>query len=120
MIKVYGPANGFGWKQNEVVGAQMVVVPMDVPERNAQRAFATFMTSLAVIFVTVFVVINVMLSYLIVRPIHRLSLVADKISVGDFSEPEFTEKGRDEVAILSSSFNRMRRSLEKAIQMIEE
>jgi HAMP domain-containing protein len=120
MVKIYGPANGFGWKLNEVVGAQMVVVPMDLPRRNAQRTFVTFMTSLALIFVAVFVVINSMLSFLIVRPIHRLSEVADKISVGDFSEPEFSEKGRDEVAVLSSSFNRMRRSLEKAIQMIEE
>lgn len=120
MVKIYGPANGFGWKLNEVIGAQVVVVPMDLPRRNAQRTFITFMLSLALVFVAVFIVINVMLSYLIVRPIHRLSEAADRISVGDFSEPEFSEKGRDEVAILSSSFNRMRRSLEKAIQMIDQ
>ena len=120
MIKVYGPANGFGWKLNEVVGAQVVTVPMEVPRRNAQRAFVTFMSSLAVIFLVVFIVLNVMLSLLIVRPIRRLSEAADKISTGNFSEPEFPETGRDEVAILSSSFNRMRRSLAKAMQMIEE
>ncbi len=120
MIKIYGPANGFGWKLNEVVGAQVVTVPMEVPKRNADRAFMTFMSSLAVIFVVVFIALNVMLSLLIVRPIRRLSESADRISTGDFSEPEFPEKGRDEVAILSSSFNRMRRSLEKAMQMIED
>ena len=43
---------------------------------------------------------------------------ADKISTGDFDVPEFKEKGGDEVAVLGSSFNRMRRSLEKAMQMI--
>ena len=37
-----------------------------------------------------------------------------------YAEPEFKEKGRDEVAVLGSSFNRMRRSLEKAMQMIGE
>lgn len=120
MVKVYGPANGFGWKLNEVVGAQLVVVPMELPQRNAQRAFITFMSSLALIFLAVFVVINGLLSFLIVRPIRQLSAVADKVSVGDFREAEFSEKGRDEIAVLASSFNRMRRSLEKAIQMIDE
>ncbi|MGA0570064.1 c-type heme family protein [Variovorax sp. VNK109] len=120
MVRIYGPANGFGWKLNEVVGAQVVTVPMDVPRRNADRAFTTFMASLAGVFLVVFIVINVMLSFLIVRPIRKLSESADKISTGDFSEPEFADKGKDEVAVLAASFNRMRRSLAKAIQMIDE
>lgn len=118
MLKVYGEANGFGWKHNEIVGAQVVTVPMEVPLRNANRAFTTFMASLAAVFLVVFIVLNVMLSWLIVRPIRKMSESADKISTGDFDEPEFNEKGRDEVAVLGSSFNRMRRSLEKAMQMI--
>jgi HAMP domain-containing protein len=120
MLKIYGEANGFGWKHNEIVGAQVVTVPMDVPLRKAERAFTTFMGSLAAVFVVVFVVLNIMLGWLIVRPIRRMSEAADKISTGDFGEPEFKEKGRDEVAVLGSSFNRMRRSLEKAMQMIGE
>jgi nitrate/nitrite-specific signal transduction histidine kinase len=70
------------------------------------------------VFFVVFVVLNIMLSWMIVRPIRRMSQSADKISTGDFDEPEFTERGKDEVAVLGSSFNRMRRSLEKAMQMI--
>jgi protein-histidine pros-kinase len=120
MIKVYGTANGFGWQMNEVIGAQVVTVPTDVPRQNADRAFITFMASLAGVFSIIFVALNVMLSLVIVRPIRHLSAAADKISTGDFSEPEFSEKGHDEISVLSSSFNRMRRSLEKAIQMIEE
>jgi methyl-accepting chemotaxis protein len=118
MIKIYGEANGFGWKHNEIVGAQVVTVPMDVPLKKAERAFTTFMGSLAAVFVAVFIVLNIMLSWLIVRPIRRMSQSADKISTGEFGEPEFNEKGGDEVAVLGSSFNRMRRSLEKAMQMI--
>ncbi|MFC6282889.1 MULTISPECIES: c-type heme family protein [Polaromonas] len=118
MIKVYGDNNGFGWKHNEIIGAQVVTVPMDIPIHNADRAFRTFMLSLAGVFAVVFVVLNVMLSWLIVRPIRRMSQSADKVSTGDFDVPEFTDGGRDEVAVLGSSFNRMRRSLEKAMQMI--
>ncbi|MGB8169116.1 MAG: DUF3365 domain-containing protein [Chthoniobacteraceae bacterium] len=31
MIKLYGTANGFGWKMDEIIGAQVVSVPMSVP-----------------------------------------------------------------------------------------
>ncbi|MES2972876.1 MAG: DUF3365 domain-containing protein [Pseudomonadota bacterium] len=120
MIKIYGEANGFGWKHNEIIGAQVVTVPMDLPINNANRVFGTFMASLAGVFVVVFIVLNVMLSWLIVRPIRKMSMAADKISTGDFDVPEFRDKGRDEVAVLGSSFNRMRRSLEKAMQMIDQ
>ena len=62
MIKVYGNANGFGWKLNEVVGAQVVSVPMSVPLENANQAFRTFMVSLAGVFGAVFVVLNLVLT----------------------------------------------------------
>lgn len=120
MIRIYGEANGFGWKHNEIIGAQVITVPMDIPIRNANRAFRTFMLSLAGVFAVVFVVLNVMLSWLIVRPIRKMSQSADKVSTGDFDVPEFADGGRDEVAVLGSAFNRMRRSLEKAMQMIDD
>ena len=120
MIKIYGEANGFGWKHMETIGAQVVTVPMDVPIASADRAFVTFMASLAAVFAVVFIVLNVMLSWLIVRPIRKMSMAADKISTGDFDVPEFSDKGKDEVSVLGSSFNRMRRSLEKAMQMIDQ
>ena len=119
MIKLYGPANGFGWKLNEVVGAQVVSVPMSLPLRNAQNAFYAFMGSLVAVFVLLFVALNVMLNWLIVKPIARMSHVADQVSTGNFEIPEFPERGKDEIALLGRAFNRMRRSLQKAMQMIE-
>jgi protein-histidine pros-kinase len=119
MIKIYGEANGFGWKHLETIGAQVVSVPMSVPLANAQRTFRTFMLSLGGIFLATFVVLNLMLSLLIIRPISRMSEVADKVSTGDFDSPEFPARGGDEIGVLANSFNRMRRSLQKAIKMIE-
>ena len=37
LVDKYGPANGFGWQLDEVVGAQMVSVPMAVPLERAAR-----------------------------------------------------------------------------------
>jgi len=120
MVRIYGPANGFGWKLNEVIGAQIVSVPMDLPIRNANRAFVTFMASLAAVFAALFVILNVMLTLLIVKPITRLSAAADQISKGRLDAAEFPERGRDEVSQLGQAFNRMRRSLQKAIALIDK
>lgn len=118
MLKLYGESNGFGWKHQEIVGAQVVSVPMSLPIKNANDAFMTFMGSLAAIFLVTFIVLNVMLSVMIIRPISRMSASADRISQGDFNVPEFG-KGGDEIATLGTSFNRMRRSLQKALKLIE-
>ena len=116
MITRDGPGNGFGWKLNDIVGTQVVSVPI----RNAERAFYTFMGSLAAVFLLVFVVLNVMLSRMIVHPIARMAHPADQVSTGNFEIPELAESGQDEIAVLGRAFNRMRRSLQKALQMIED
>jgi protein-histidine pros-kinase len=119
MIKLYGDNNGFGWKHQEVIGAQVVSVPMALPIRNANKAFHLFMGSLAAIFLVTFIVLNLMLSLMIIRPIAKMSKSADRISQGDFNVPEFG-KGSDEISTLGTSFNRMRRSLQKALKLIEK
>jgi methyl-accepting chemotaxis protein len=120
MVKIYGPSNGFGWKLNEVIGAQIVSVPMDLPIRNANRAFVTFMGSLAAVFAVLFVILNIMLTLLIVKPITQMSAAADQISKGKLDAAEFSDTGKDEVSQLGQAFNRMRRSLEKAISLIDK
>lgn len=120
MLAQYGPNNGFGWKLNEIVGAQVVSVPMTVPIENANRAFVTFMASLTGVFIVLFIILNVMLSYLIVRPITEMSEAANEISTGNMDIPEFSDKGGGEMALLAKSFNRMRRSLQKAISLIDD
>ena len=119
MIALYGDANGFGWKLNEIIGAQVVSVPTSLPIENANRAFVTFMGSLAVVFLLVFIALNVMLNSLIVRPIRDMARAADEVSTGNFDIAEFQSGGKDEIRVLGASFNRMRRSLEKAMKMLE-
>ena len=119
MVKLYGPVNGFGWKQGETVGAQIVSVPMTVALERADQAFRAFMTSLVLVFLVAFAVLNVALSTLIIRPIVRMARSADQVSVGSFDVPEFSEDGRDEISVLATSFNRMRRSLQKAMKLLD-
>jgi HAMP domain-containing protein len=120
MLKQYGRANGFGWQINEVVGAQIVSVPMEVAIHQADSAYRSFMTVLSIVFVAIIVLANLFLHFLVVRPIRRMSKTAEQLSTGDMSAPEFTERGHDEVSVLAASFNRMRRSLDNAMKLIEE
>ncbi|VAW93395.1 hypothetical protein MNBD_GAMMA23-2046 [hydrothermal vent metagenome] len=120
LVEKYGTANGFGWKLNEIVGAQIVTVPMSLPVQKANEVFVTFMLLLIGVFLFIIVVLNIMLKQIIIKPVMRMAVAANKISVGKFDTPEFDESGKDEVAILSASFNRMRRSLQKAIKMLQQ
>ena len=119
LVDKYGPNNGFGWKLNEVIGAQVVSVPMAVPLARAERTFHVFMTSLIGIFVAIGVVLNLMLWALVIRPVAQLSKLADRVSLGEMTAPEFKARGRDEIGMLTQSFARMRRSLEQAMRMLE-
>jgi len=120
LVEQYGPANGFGWKMNEVIGAQIVSVPTDVPIARANRAFRTFMISLTIVFAFIFVALNIMLWYLVIRPVTRLSRLADQVSRGEnMDAPDFEVTSGDEIGVLTQSFNRMRKSLVQAMKMLE-
>ena len=119
MIKLYGGSNGFGWKLDEVVGAQVVSVPMDVPIAQAQRAFVTFMATLVGVFLVIIIALNVMLRRIVIVPVTRMAAIADEVSHGKLHAETFASGGKDEIATLAGSFNRMRRSLEKAMKMLD-
>ena len=118
MLERYGPANGFGWNLNEVIGAQVVSVPMTVPLARAEATWKVFMLSLGGVFVAIAVVLNLMLWALVIRPVTKLSALADKVSLGDMDAPEFKATSHDEIGVLAASFARMRRSLEQAMKML--
>lgn len=119
MVDKYGPANGFGWNLNEVIGAQVVSVPTAVPQARAEQTFRVFMISLAAVFLAIAVVLNLMLWALVIRPISRLSALADRVSLGEADAPEFNVSSKDEIGTLSASFARMRKSLDQAMNMLE-
>lgn len=118
LIDKYGPANGFGWQLNEVIGAQVVSVPMSVPMKRAERSFQVFMGAQIAVFVALGIVLNLMIWLLIVRPVLKLAALADRVSQGDLEAPEFAA-GKDEIGILASSFSRMRASVVQAMKMLE-
>ena len=121
MLALYNSrTNGFGWKLNEIVGAQIVTVPIAVPREAANKMFIHFMLILSAVFIFIFITLNILLRRIIIKPIIEMAKQANDVSMGKMTSPEFSETGKDELSTLGASFNRMRRSLHKAIRMIEE
>jgi HAMP domain-containing protein len=118
MLEKYGTANGFGWKLNDIVTAQIVSVPMQVAVQRARGVFWTFMISLAALFAVFIVAINALLILLVIRPVNQLSNMASSVSLGNSEITEFPVAGKDEIAELSISFNRMGRSLLEAMKLL--
>jgi len=118
MVERYGDANGFGWKLNDIVTAQIVSVPMQLAVQRANGVFWTFMISLAVVFLVGIVAINLLLLFLVIRPVNQLSTMASSVSLGNSDITEFPVMGQDEIAELSLSFNRMGRSLAEAMKLL--
>lgn len=120
LIDTYGPSNGFGWKLNETVGAQIVTVPMSLPLQRAHETYITFMGALVGIFVFIAIVLNLLLHFIVIKPVRAMSKKADEISLGDLTVEELVIKGNDEISSLGRSFNRMHRSLSNAVKMLDE
>jgi protein-histidine pros-kinase len=119
VIEQYGSANGFGWKVNDIVAAQIITAPMQLPIERANHAFTAFMLSLAAVFVVLIASINALLMLLVIRPVNQLSNIASEVSLGNLDVPDFASSGKDEIATLAESFRRMRKSLVEAIKMLE-
>jgi HAMP domain-containing protein len=119
MIELYGAANGFGWKMDEVIGAQIVSVPMNVPIERANKTFTTFMGSLAAVFLAIFVLLNVMLYTMVIRRVTRLAGIANNVSLGNMDAGEFKTNSKDEIGVLTESMGRMKASLLQAMKMLE-
>lgn len=120
MIKHYGPDHGFGWKANEIVGAQIVSVPMSVPIAIADQGFRNLLIGLAAIFLLAIALIDAAMYMIVIRPLRRVSKNADVISKGEVDLPALQVKGKDEIAEVTASFNRMQTSLIKAFEMLNE
>ncbi|ANY80470.1 hypothetical protein BB934_21370 [Microvirga ossetica] len=120
MVALYGNKNGFGWKLNETIGAQIISVPTDIAEGSIWRNLGLFVGTSSIIFLVLLILLNILLNRYVISPVTRMAKTAEAVSMGDASVAEFEYPGSDEIASLSRSFNRMRRSLDSALKMLEK
>ena len=119
MIERYGASNGFGWKLNEIIGAQVIYVPASQVFQIARQSFILFMGIVVVIFAAAIFLVNLWLKRYVVRPLNRMTQVAEAVSTGDM-EAEFEQKSNDEVGSLAQAFTRMKTSLAIALKRLDQ
>jgi HAMP domain-containing protein len=119
VVARYGRDNGYGWQLGDVIGAQVVSVPVASARTRAQQAVDTFLAALLAVFASLLLVVNLVLYLLVVRPVRRMAAIAERVSVGESGVPEFAPGGATEIATLARAFTRMRKSLDKALQLLD-
>lgn len=117
LVETYGPDNGFGWQLNEIVGAQVISVPAGEVFGSARRSFLLLMLIAFGMFALAILLINILLSRAVIRPLNRMVTVADQISTGKM-DVEFEQDSEDEIGMLAAAFNRMKLSLSMAMRML--
>ncbi|HEV2593638.1 MAG TPA: DUF3365 domain-containing protein [Sphingomicrobium sp.] len=120
MVALYGTQNGFGWKPGEIIGAQIVSVPMSASALRASHIRRLFVVPFIGFLLLLFVSVNVLLHFVVIRPMEKIAANADAVSRGKIDTPEYHYGGNDQIARLAGSFNRMQRSLIEAIRMLGE
>jgi protein-histidine pros-kinase len=115
----YGINNGFGWQPDEVVGARVISVPLAAAEGDAHRALQGIAITIAAVFALLLLLTNGLLYGLTVRPLRRISGIADALSRGESPAERFADGGSTEITALARAFERMRISLEKSLKLLE-
>jgi protein-histidine pros-kinase len=120
MVALYGSEHGFGWKLGETVGAQVVSIPLAVPFQRAYNSLIVLVAALAGVFLVILLIVDTLLRALVVKPVVNISAMASDVSMGKMDAPEYVHRTNDEIGSLAASFNRMRRSLQNAMKMLDE
>ena len=120
LLAVYGSNNGFGWRENEIIGAQVVSVPMSVPVMIANQAYHRLMLFLGLTIILGMIALDAGVFWFVIRPLRVVSGAADRVSRGEKNVPPVHVRGKDEISVVAASFNRMQVSLAKALRMISE
>ena len=116
-LLTYGKKNGFGWKLNDIVTSQIVYVPAEEIFTSSNRSFLIVIGVLTIIFTAIVFVMNRLLTKTVLQRIKKISMVAEQVSVGDMNA-DFGKQAKDEIGGLAEAFNRMKYSLEIALNML--
>ncbi|MGQ4646793.1 c-type heme family protein [Lyngbya aestuarii] len=116
-ILTYGSDNGFGWQLNEVVGARIISTPASEVINAARRLQLLVIGILIGFFLIAVLIINLFLKFSVVRHLKEMAQLSRQVSTGNM-EGEFKHDSNDEIGVLAASLNRMKVSLQMAMDML--
>jgi protein-histidine pros-kinase len=120
MVAKYGPNNGFGWKLNDIVGVQLLTVPVTKQFRSTLELVSILIGGLALIFAVAYFALTAAMEATVSGPLDRLANAADRASRSTSETPELPSSGAREIRLLADAIQRLRISLMKALSQIGE
>lgn len=116
-IASYGDQHGFGWELDEIVGAKIVSVPALKIFYAAQQLQVLVIGIITGFLLVAILLINRFLNVSVTTPLKQMAQLAKEVSTGNMAG-EFDHDSDDEIGILAKSLNRMKVSLEMAMNML--
>jgi protein-histidine pros-kinase len=115
MLAKFGAVDGFGWKLHDMVGMEILTVPLTQQLRGTLQLVLFVTGSLLLIFVAAYVALSIAFETALVRPLSSLASAADAVSLT--GEPPLTAppSAVREIRILAEALERLRLSLTKAL-----
>jgi nitrate/nitrite-specific signal transduction histidine kinase len=96
----------------------VVSVPMAASAVRAEHIRQLFIIPFVGFVVLMFVSVNILLNFVVIRPIEHMAKTAEAISMGEINTPDYQYRGSDQIGRLAASFSRMHRSLVEALRML--
>lgn len=118
LIATYGNTNGFDWKLNEIVGAQIISVPASQVFEAAGKLNYLVIRNIILLLLIGSLLINLFLKFTVINPIKKISHLSKELSIGNM-DIEFEQTTNDEIGILAASLNRLKVSIKIAMELLE-
>jgi hypothetical protein len=118
MLVKYGSENGFGWHLNEIVGVQMVTVPVTREFKSTLEILGIMLGGLSLIFAIAYFALSASMEAAVVEPLAKLAAAADKASRSSDSSPDMPLGGAREIRTLAEAIQRLHISLAKALRLL--
>ena len=106
-------------REGTIIGSLAIYVTRD-ELNNALSQFAIGIIALIIILaIAIFIIMNILLSSIVIKPLIKLAATADAISLGKLDQ-SFQVNSKDEIGFLADSFKKMQVSLRIAMKRISK
>lgn len=120
MVAKYGPFNGFGWKQGEVVALQSLTIPAAEELKQTGEIALLLAGGLLLVFLATYFALAVAIESLVVRPLRSLEHAAEAASMGTAGSAPLHASGAREIRSIAAAIERLRISLAKAMKRSDD
>lgn len=119
VVSEYGRASGYNYKVGDVVGLELVGVPIADIDALALKRSSIAVALLTLLFTLVFVAINVLVRRYLISPLLEITETAHAVAKGRLDQP-LTMNRNDEIGDLARSVELLRRSFAQLMKRMRK